>query len=131
MNNKSVKSSQNHKETAMEFLRLAASGKVREAYNKYVGTGFRHHNAFFRGDAKSLMVAMEENAAKNPNKVLEIQRALQDGDLVAVHSRVKQKSSDLGGAVVHIFRFQGNLIVELWDVGQAVPEDSPNEYGMF
>ena len=35
------------------------------------------------------MIAMEEIAAKNPNKVLEIQRALEDGDLGAVHSRVK------------------------------------------
>ncbi len=77
------------------------------------------------------MVAMEENAARNPNKVLEIQRALQDGDLVAVHSRVRQKPEDPGVAVVHIFRFQGNLIAELWDVGQAVPEKSPNQYGMF
>ena len=77
------------------------------------------------------MAAMEENAAKNPEKVLEIQRALQDGDLVAVHSRVRQKPGDTGIAVVHIFRFQGNLIVELWDIGQGVPENSPNEYGMF
>jgi predicted SnoaL-like aldol condensation-catalyzing enzyme len=77
------------------------------------------------------MIAMEENAARNPNKVLEIQRALEDGDLVAVHSRVRRKPGDLGAAVVHIFKFEGNLIVELWDMGQAVPEDSPNENGMF
>ena len=77
------------------------------------------------------MVAMEENAATNPEKVLEIQHALQDGVLVAVHSRVRQKPGDLGVAVVHIFRFHGNLIAELWDIGQAFPENSPNEYGMF
>ena len=77
------------------------------------------------------MVAMEENAEKNPDKVLEIQRALQDGNLVAVHSRVKLKPGDPGVALVHIFRFQGNHIAELWDVGQAVPENSPNENGMF
>ena len=124
-------SQHSRKEAAMEFLRLVASGKVREAYRKHVGPDFRHHNPYFRGDAESLMVAMEANAAKNPDKVLEIQRALQDGDLVAVHSRVRQKPGDLGGAVVHIFRFQGNLIVELWDIGQEVPKDSPNEYGMF
>jgi predicted SnoaL-like aldol condensation-catalyzing enzyme len=34
-------------------------------------------------------------------------------------------------ALVHIFRFEGNLIAELWDIGQAAPENSPNEYGMF
>ena len=119
------------KEAAMDFLRLVASGKVREAYRNYVGPEFRHHNAYFRSDAESLMAAMEENAAKNPNKVLEIQRALQDGDLVAVHSHIRQQPGDRGAAVVHIFRFQGDRIVELWDLGQEVPESSPNELGMF
>ncbi|MCI0697626.1 nuclear transport factor 2 family protein [candidate division KSB1 bacterium] len=131
MNQVSSQAAPNLKEAAMDFLRLVASGKVREAYRKHVGTEFRHHNAYFRGDAESLMIAMEENAAQNPNKVLEIQRTLQDGDLVAVHSRVRQHPGDLGGAVVHIFRFKDNRIAELWDVGQAVPENSSNEYGMF
>lgn len=131
MSQQAANSVQNHKEVAMEFLRLAASGNVREAYRSYIGPEFRLHNPFFRGDAESLMVAMEENAAKNPNKILEIQRALQDGDLVAIHSRIKQKPDDLGVPLVHIFRFQGNLISDLWDIGQAVPEKSPNDCGMF
>jgi len=74
---------------------------------------------------------MEEAAKKNPDKVLEVQRALEDGDLVAVHSRVRQKPADRGAAVVHIFRFEDDRIAELWDFGQPVPEDSPNENGMF
>ena len=119
------------KEAAMDFLRLVGSGKVREAYRQYVGPDFRHHNAFFRGDAESLMAGMEENAAKNPDKVLEIKHALQDGDLVAVHSHVRQHPGDRGAAVVHIFRFSGDRVAELWDVGQPVPENSPNELGMF
>lgn len=131
MTEESVQPGHNQKEAALEFLRLAASGKIRDAYRKYIGPDFRHHNAHFRGDAESLMVAMEENAAENPSQVLEIQRALQEGTLVAVHSRVIQKPGDLGVAVVHIFRFQGDLIGELWDIGQPVPKDSPNEYGMF
>lgn len=122
---------QARKEAAMDFLRLVVSGEVGEAYRKYVGPEFRHHNAFFRSDAESLRAAMEENAAQSPNKVLEIQRALQDGDLVAVHSHIRQQPGDRGAAVVHIFRFQGGRIAELWDVGQAVPESSPNELGMF
>jgi predicted SnoaL-like aldol condensation-catalyzing enzyme len=36
-----------------------------------------------------------------------------------------------GVAVVHIFRFQGDRIAELWDIGQPVPQDSPNQAGMF
>jgi predicted SnoaL-like aldol condensation-catalyzing enzyme len=124
-------STPSRKDAAVSFLRLVASGKVREAYRAHVGPGFRHHNPYFKGDAASLMAAMEENAAMTPDKVLEVQRALEDGDLVAVHSRVRQRPDDPGGAVVHIFRFEGDRVVELWDVGQDVPPDSPNEHGMF
>ena len=119
------------KDRAVSFLRLAGSGKVRDAYERYVGRGFRHHNAFFCGDRESLMKAMEENAAKNPDKVLGVKLALQDGNYVAVHSHVRQNARDRGAAVVHIFRFEDERIVELWDLGQAIPQDSPNEHGMF
>ena len=119
------------KEVAIDFLRLVASGHVREAYKRYVGAAFRHHNPYFRGDGASLMAAMEENALQNPDKILEVQHALQDGSLVAVHSRIRQQRDDPGAAVIHIFRFESGRIVELWDTGQAVPVDSPNENGMF
>lgn len=121
----------NKKEIATSFLRLGSSGKVREAYEKYIHPDFRHHNPYFRGDRQSLMTAMEENAVKNPNKILEVKHTLEDGDVVAVFSHVKQNPADLGGAVVHIFRFEGDRIVELWDIGQQVPKESPNEEGMF
>lgn len=119
------------KEKAVSFLKLVASGDVREAYHRYIDPNFRHHNPFFRGDADSLMLAMEENATMNPHKILEVKRVIENGNIVAVHSHVKQKQDDLGGAVVHIFRFHNDLIVELWDVGQAIPENSPNENGVF
>ncbi|NQF14565.1 SnoaL-like domain-containing protein [Brevibacillus sp. HB1.3] len=119
------------KENAVSFLQLVASGNVREAYQRYASPNFRHHNPFFRGDAHSLMLAMEENAVKNPHKLLEVKRAIEEGDMVAVHSHVKQNQEDLGGAVVHIFRFHNDQIVELWDVGQPIPAASPNENGMF
>ena len=124
-------SSQTLKDAAIDFLTLAASGKVSEAYAQHVGFGFRHHNPNFRGDAASLKEAMQENATKNPNKTLKVQRALQDGNEVAVLSHVHQHPGDRGAAVVHIFRFEGGRIVELWDVGQEIPESSLNEHGMF
>jgi len=120
-----------NKDTAISFLKLAASGKVREAYSKFVGAGFRHHNPFFEGSAEALMAGMEENARQNPNKVLEVKRAIAEDEFVAVHSHVRQEPDDLGAAVVHIFRFENGRIVELWDLGQPVPEKSPNQYGMF
>lgn len=116
---------------ALDFLRLAAKGDSREAFNLYVGPGFKHHNVYFKGDAETLMLAMEESARMNPDKVFTVHRALEDGDLVAVHSHVRQNPGELGYAVVHIFRFEGDKIAEAWDFGQAVPEDLVNENGMF
>jgi predicted SnoaL-like aldol condensation-catalyzing enzyme len=75
-----------NKEATIAFLKLASSGKVREAYSKFVGVGFRHHNPFFEGSVESLLAGMEENARQNPNKVLEVKRAPAEGDLVAVLS---------------------------------------------
>jgi predicted SnoaL-like aldol condensation-catalyzing enzyme len=120
-----------YKEVAISFLNLVSSGNVREAYEKYVGPTFHHHNPCFKGDAESLMNGMEENAAKFPSKIFKVQRALEEGELVAVHSHVRLTPDERGMALVHIFRFQNDRIVELWDLGQPVPQDSPNEYGIF
>ncbi|TYS72494.1 nuclear transport factor 2 family protein [Sutcliffiella horikoshii] len=120
-----------YKEVAISFLELVASGKIQEAFGRHIAPDFRHHNPYFRGDAESLMQAMEENAIQSPNKTLEVKHAIADGNTVAVHSHIKQNPEDLGAAVIHIFRFEGEKIVELWDVGQAIPEESPNEHRMF
>ena len=120
-----------NKNAAVSFLKLAAGGEVREAYSKFVGAGFRHHNPFFEGSVESLRAGMEENARQNPNKIFEVKRAIAEGDLVVTHSHVQQNPGELGAAVVHIFRFENDRIVELWDLGQPVPEKSPNQYGMF
>jgi len=123
--------SQSMKDSALSFLRMAASGQVREAYELYVGPGFRHHNPWFRGDAQSLMAGMLENARQHPDKVFEVKMALAEGDRVAVLSHVRQQPQARGAAVVHIFRFEAGRIVEMWDLGQPVPEESVNDNGMF
>ncbi len=55
---------------------------------------------------------MEENAATFPQKEFEAVRALEDGDLVAVHGRVRLTPSRPWIALIHIFRFQDNQIIE-------------------
>jgi predicted SnoaL-like aldol condensation-catalyzing enzyme len=50
--------------------------------------------------------------------------ALEEGERVAVFSHGRQNPSDRGDAVVDIFRFENDRMVELWDVGQALPESS-------
>lgn len=116
---------------AVSFLKLASSGRVSEAYSKYIAAGFRHHNPFFEGSAESLQAGMEENAKQSPNKVFTILRTVSEGDFVVTHSHVRQSPEHLGAVVVHIFRFEHGKIVELWDLGQPIPESSPNQNGIF
>ena len=119
------------KEIAVSFLRLAANGPVREAYEKYVHPDFLHHNPYFKGDRESLLAGMEESAAEFPNKVFQVLRVLEDGDFVAVHGRVLIQSGLPEYALIHIFRFEGDRIIEAWEAGQEIPKGSPNENGMF
>ncbi|MEG0775427.1 MAG: hypothetical protein RR409_19070 [Clostridium sp.] len=49
---------------------------------------------------------------------------------ITLLSRV-QITEDKEVAVVHIYRFEGEKIAEMWDISQEIPENSPNENGMF
>ncbi len=122
---------QAHKRSAVAFLQLAIAGRIDEAYQKYVDMQGKHHNPFFSAGFPALKKGMIENHAQFPNKQLSVKNVLGDGDLVAVHSHIVPSPGDQGVATVHLFRFHGDKIVEMWDLGQAVPADSPNKDGMF
>lgn len=120
------------KESAVMFLKTAGFGKTEEAYAKLVAPDFIHHNQYFRGDRESLKSAMAEAHVKSPNKLIDVKRVFEDGDFVITHSLVvRANPSDPDIAVVHIFRFKGDTVVELWDVGQLLSKDSPNDNGAF
>ncbi len=120
------------KEGAASFLKLAGGGKVREAYERFVAPEFIHHNQYFKGDRESLMAAMEEAHQKSPNKAVDVKNVYQDGDVVITQSLVtRQDPAQPSIAVVNIFRFKNGHIAELWDIGQPLIKDSPNENGIF
>src|SRR5690349_8214992 len=118
------------KEIADSFLKLASSGSVQDAYARHIHPQFRHHNAYFKGDRQSLLKGMEENAKQFPGKTYQTLRAVEEGDLVAIHGRVAL-APDSHWSVIHIFRFEGEPIIEEWEASQDVPDESPNENGIF
>lgn len=122
---------ENKREMALSFLQLASSGNVRQAYRKYVHPLFIHHNPYFKGDRESLMVGMEEGSVKFPKKVFEAVRTFEDGDYVVVHGKVRLNPDMPEIALIHIFRFVDDLIIEEWEASQEAPQGSPNENGMF
>lgn len=123
--------STNLKDAATDFLQLTAAGRVDEAFTRYAAPGFRHHNPYFASDAASIQAGMRLNAASFPQMTFEVQRALADGDLVAVHSRARMAPGTPAIAVVHILRFEDGKIAEMWDIGQAEPTPMANQDGMF
>lgn len=117
------------KEIAASFLKLVGSGRIDEAFTKYIALNFIHHNQYFQGSCGALQKAMEEAHQTSPNIMVEIKYSYEDGDTVITHSLVVKKDMEI--AVVHIFRFSKDKIIELWDLGQIILKDSPNENGLF
>ena len=58
-----------NKDAAVSFLKMASSGNVREAYSKFVGPGFKHHNPFFEGSAESLMNGMLDSLCQMSRQI--------------------------------------------------------------
>lgn len=120
-----------NRDIATSFLRMCSRGQVREAYERYVAAGFVHHNAWFPGDRQSLVEAMERSAAAEPNRSFEVKQVIDGGDRVAVLSHLVRAGAGAEYAVVHIARIADGKIVELWDVAQEIPQESPNARGTF
>lgn len=118
-------------EDAVAFLTRCAAGDVQAAYDRHVAPAFVHHNAHFPSDRQSLLDAMAASSVAEPNKSFTVRQTIEQGDRVAVMSELHRENADLHYAVVHIVRFENGLIAEMWDMGQEVPKDSPNELGMF
>jgi predicted SnoaL-like aldol condensation-catalyzing enzyme len=118
-------------DVALAFLEMATSGRGQEALDRYGSPELRHHNPFFPGDGPALITAMDEDARANPSKRVEVIRAVSEGPWVVLHSRVERGAGHAELAAVHIFRVEDGKILELWDVAQEAPINSPNQYGMF
>ena len=119
-----------HKARALEFLTAARQGR-REAAAALITEHARHHNPHFAAGMPALLDAMVAAAQAMPEREMHVQRVIADAEFVVVHSRVCHRPGELGVAVVHLFRFEGDRIAELWDVGQPVPAENKNADGMF
>jgi predicted SnoaL-like aldol condensation-catalyzing enzyme len=123
-------SPEERKRVAVLFLRLAREGD-RAGAERLVTAGAKHHNPYFAAGMPALLDAITAAAKESAERQFEVKRVLSDGDFVVVHSHVRQRPTEAGAAVVHLFRFDSDRIAELWDVGQPIPPDNPNRDGMF
>ena len=112
------------KSIAQNFLTLVGTGEVVKAYNQHVSSDFIHHNQYFKGDRESLRLAMIDAHKENPNQSVDVKTTFAEGDFIICHSHIVNDKMQI--AVVHIFRFVGSKIVELWDLGQVIEPEGVN-----
>src|SRR3954466_16333421 len=111
-----------NREIVTSFVNLFCGHHVREAFMTYVAPGYIQHNPLAADGRDAAIAAIEPFFASQPNLRCEIQRILVDGDLAAVHYRLRSNPTERGAAVVDILRLENGMIVEHWDVFQPVPE---------
>ncbi len=120
-----------NEDVALQFLKLVEAGQIEEAYRKYVSPAGKHHNAFYPAGFAALQKGMQASHEQFPEMRLTVKNVIAAGDLVAVHSHVILKPGEAGYGTLHLFRIREGRIVEMWDLAQPVPVDSPNQDGMF
>jgi predicted SnoaL-like aldol condensation-catalyzing enzyme len=122
------------KEVVTAFYDQAfVKGQAREAILKYISpTTYIQHNPNLPDGREAVLTALPAWLSKSGMRA-DIKRVIAEGDLVVVHSRfaVPGQAESKVMAVMDIFRVQGGLIVQHWDVIQEVPKTAANNNTMF
>ena len=126
---------QSPKQIVTAFFDLAfVQRKPVEAANKYISADhYIQHNPG-GSDGRAAFIGGFAAYVEKTNFRCDIKRVIAEGNLVVVHNHCKETpadASDRGSAVVDIFRVEKGLIVEHWDVEQAVPAQAKNRNTMF
>jgi len=105
----------------LDFVRLYyGERKVREAFDRYVAVDYQQHNPNI-ADGREAAVAWLLKMTTGSTVRMDIRRITVDGDYAMVHLHASQGPSDPGHIIMNLFRLQDGIIMEHWDVTQAVP----------
>jgi predicted SnoaL-like aldol condensation-catalyzing enzyme len=123
------------KEVVTAFADLAfVQGHAVEAARRYISPDkYVQHNPEAADGREAFIHGFAAYVEKTGYRCA-IRRVVGEGELVVVHSHCRShpaSAKDRGEAVVDIFRVEGGLIVEHWDVDQPVPARSANANTMF
>jgi predicted SnoaL-like aldol condensation-catalyzing enzyme len=97
----------------------------------YILPNYIQHSSLAEPGVEALKNWLDARRADSPDAVQTIHRSFVDGDHVIVHVHVVRWPGDPGIAVVDIFRMEGGMIAEHWDVLQEVPTAPVNSNSMF
>jgi predicted SnoaL-like aldol condensation-catalyzing enzyme len=90
------------------------------------------HSPGIANGLEALLLLIEEFDRESPGYAVQVKRVIAEGDLCFAHCHYTFGARDARGkAIAELFRFEGELIVEHWDVIQDIPAHSRNGNGMF
>ena len=117
------------------FDELIMQHKAREAIDRFVAPHFIEHDPTVRGGGREglyeYMVREGWDETQSPNRELVdiVDRRFGGGEYVVTMHHIFRNPADRGTMFIDVFRVVDGLIVEHWDVFQAVPEhtnDNPH-----
>lgn len=107
-----------------DFVRiLYEQRQPRAAFEKYVWEGYVQHNPVIADGRENALKWLEPVFSK-PDAEIQVRRVLVDGDFATVQIIGRMSAKDPGSAVMNIFRLENGMIVEHWDVTQAMPAET-------
>ena len=99
--------------------------------DNYFRKDYIQHSPMAATGAQGLKDFLDWASANSPDAEHHVKRMFADGDHVVAHVHVIIEPGTRGNAVIDIFRIEGGLVAEHWDAGQAIPETSANNNGVF
>lgn len=92
----------------------------RAAFEKYVHEDYIQHNPIIADGRENALKWLEPVFSK-PDAEIQVRRVLIDGDYATIQIIGRMSPEDPGSAIINIFRLEDGIIVEHWDVTQAMP----------
>lgn len=99
--------------------------------DRYISPDYVQHSSLAPPGRDALKQFLDFIRGQSPDAETHIKRSFVDGNHVICHTHVIRHKGDPGLAVVDIFRVEGELIVEHWDVLMEVPAQPVNPLPMF
>jgi predicted SnoaL-like aldol condensation-catalyzing enzyme len=98
---------------------------------RYIAADYIQHSSLAPPGRQALKDFLDVIRRQSPDAQTLIKRSFVDGNHVICHTHVIRHAGDPGLAVVDIFRVEGGMIAEHWDVLMEVPAQPVNTLPMF
>jgi predicted SnoaL-like aldol condensation-catalyzing enzyme len=111
-----------NKAVVSDFIKKAVSWGDPAAAASLLSDNYVQHNPNIADGKDGFVDYFVKLKQTFPSVRGDIKRMIAEGDMVVVHMHAVRQPGDLGLAIVDIFRMEGKLIVEHWEVRQPVIE---------